>query len=264
MLEVWIVVDGLVDAKGELVASTPTTTQMLAALKQAISASTTSSDAIATHCFIPESVKVQVVGAKNFCQASSTTEKNTSIDSDSTSRFIQTLESEDVLLCPLTLDLPATLEFPGSSLYQSWRDVWGLRNLVEQKLGYLTGEGCCWLPVVLTAKGPVYAEVIGLSESRDAIGSVSQYYQPLHLSDAERQQLYQMGWQLVQLLAAPPATYLVQFGFQGQDLYFDRLWPFPGEPAIASLGVQKPDLFTCHWHCLTNQPLFDLTIVSDR
>jgi hypothetical protein len=40
----------------------------------------------------------------------------------------------------------------------------------------------------------------------------------------------------VRMVSAPPATYLVQFGFQGSDICFDRLWSFPSAPAIARLG----------------------------
>jgi len=111
-----------------------------------------------------------------------------------------------------------------------------------------------WLPVVLTAKGPLYAEVIGLADD----GS---YQQPVDLSDVWRQPLYHLAYQLLQVLSAPPTTYLLQFGLPEQDLVFDRLWPFPTTPAIASIGVQEPDLFTCHWLCLTGQPISDLTII---
>jgi hypothetical protein len=28
------------------------------------------------------------------------------------------------------------------------------------------------------------------------------------------------------------------------------------------LGVQEPDLFTCHWYCLTGKPIRDLLILE--
>lgn len=169
-------------------------------------------------------------------------------------------------LYPLTLDLPKFLQFPGQTIYQACREISKLRQRVQQ-LGYATGTGCFWLPIVLTAKGPLYAEVIGLinQDSQRLTQEVSQlsqlqYCQPIHISDQWRQLLYQLGYRLLQLLSAPPATYLMQFGFQAQGICFDRLWPFPAKPAIASIGVQKPDLFACHWYCLTGLPVLDLII----
>lgn len=171
------------------------------------------------------------------------------------------------LLCPLTLDVPKTLAFAGQAVYQQCREVLNLRQLVQSQLGCAIGEGCYWLPIVQTAKGPLYAEVIGLDDSSTTLGknatdSYSSYYQPLHLPDEWRQPLYRLGRSLLQLLAAPPATYLLQFGFQQSQIYFDRLWPFPAAPAIASLGVQTPDLLACHWRCLTNQLIRDLQIAA--
>ena len=45
-----------------------------------------------------------------------------------------------------------------------------------------------------------------------------------------------------------------------KEILFDRLWPFPAAPAIASLSRQQPDLFACHWRCLTGQPITDVVI----
>ena len=98
-----------------------------------------------------------------------------------------------------------------------------------------------------------YAEAI-------APASPSGYRQPLHLADHQRQPLYRLGQRLLSALSAPPAVYLLQFGYQGDRECFDRLWPFPAPPAIASLGTQTPDLFSCHWHCLRGQPLRDIVI----
>jgi hypothetical protein len=159
--------------------------------------------------------------------------------------------------------MPTTLPFPGKVVYQACSDVHGLRQRVAKQLGCAIDDGYFWLPVVLTAKGPLYGEVIGQvgEKLQENLSSELSYYQPFHLSDAKRQQLYYMGHYLLQLLSAPPATYLMQFGFQGSDICFDRLWPFPSTAAIASLGVQEPDLLACHWYCLTNVPIFDLTII---
>jgi hypothetical protein len=171
----------------------------------------------------------------------------------------------DWLLCPLTLNLPGELEFPGKLIYQVCQDVNQLRQQVAQQLGYATGVGEFWLPIVLTPKGPLYAEVIGIAEKDPPIEPSAEplslrYYQPFHLSDRWRQVVYQLGWRLLRSLSAPPATYLIQFGFQDQQICFDRLFPFPAPPAIASLGIQTPDLFTCHWRCLMDKPILDLRI----
>lgn len=170
--------------------------------------------------------------------------------------------TKDAFVCPLTLNLPSNLSFNAQLIYQACRDVPSLRQRVVQ-LGYAIADGHFWLPLVLTAKGLLYGEVIGLSEAAGKIPLASNlsYYQPFHLSDAKRQQIYQMGHSLLQLLSASPATYLMQFELQEDNIYFDRLLPFPAAPAIASLGVQEPDLFACHWYCLTNLPILDLNII---
>jgi len=167
----------------------------------------------------------------------------------------------DRLLCPLTLDLPETLTFPAQALFSACRDVAGLRRQLEA-WQYSTGEGDFWLPIVLTAKGALYGEVIGAEKNAvvESTARASSYTQPVHLSDRQRQPLYALGQRLLRSLNAPPAVYLMQFGWQDGAVCFDRLLPFPAAPAIASLTVQTPDLFACHWACLTNQPILDLVI----
>ncbi|MBD2038168.1 hypothetical protein H6F76_24755 [Leptolyngbya sp. FACHB-321] len=165
------------------------------------------------------------------------------------------------LLCPLTLSVPEKLVFPAQTLYAACRDVAGLRKQLEA-WQYITGDGTFWLPIVLTAKGALYGEVIGSAQGADLVNaaSASGYIQPVHLSDYQRQPLYALGQRLLRSLNALPAVYLMQFGWQDGAVCFDRLFPFPAAPAIASLKVQTPDLFACHWACLTGQPLLDLTI----
>lgn len=278
----------VVEASGEGIANSPTTGRMVSALKSAIAQSACD---FPLGTSIPTSVNsggndqldalvtVSVVGANNSgvdlekwedCERDDNPPQfleRSSSHSDNT--WAQDWASKDVLLCPLTLNLPVTLPFPRvEAVYQACRDVSDLRQRVAQQLGCAIADGCFWLPVVLTAKGPLYGEVIGLEGKavgaqlpEDLSSCNSSYYQPFHLSDARRQRIYHVGHQVLQLLSAPPATYLVQFGFQDTDIYFDRLWPFPAAPAIASLGVQQPDLFACHWYCLTSLPIFDLTII---
>ncbi len=220
----------------------PSVIRMISALKQAI----------ATSADVP--VTVQAIAAN-------TLQSNNNLELDSTST--QDWAAKDVLVCPLTLNIPSNLPFRDEAIYKACRDVSGLRQQVAHQIGCKTGNGNFWLPLVLTAKGPLYGEVIGLAEEMpENLSSNLNYYQPFHLSDAKRQQIYQIGHRLLQLLSAPPAAYLMQFGFQFEgSICFDRLLPFPAAPAIASLGVQEPNLFACHWYCLTNQPILDLTII---
>jgi hypothetical protein len=164
------------------------------------------------------------------------------------------------IVCPLTLDLPSNLVVPSSEVFGFCRDVSAARDRVKKQLHVPPGDSNFWLPVVWTAKGPLYAEVIGESADRQS-GKLS-YCLPVHLSDVWRQQLYELAYRLLDLLNAPPATYLMQFGFAGEGICFDRLWPFPAAPAIASVGSQVPDLFVCHWYCLTGVPIYDLQITS--
>ncbi|WP_211176326.1 hypothetical protein [Brasilonema sp. UFV-L1] len=175
---------------------------------------------------------------------------------------------QEIIYCPLTLCLPENLGLPFEGIIQACRDVLGLRQQVRQHIQVAVGDGYYWLPVVLTAKGPLYGEVITLAEEfnkkklpDNLLLCDLTYSQPLHLSDALRQKLYKMAHNLLQFLSVPPATYLVQFGLEKSEICFDRLWPFPTAPALASIGVQKPDLLTCHWYCLTAKPILDLTII---
>lgn len=164
------------------------------------------------------------------------------------------------MICPLTLDVPESLVFPGQDVFGFCANVSAARDRVQEQLQVATGDGNFWLPVVWTARGPLYAEAIGAEADKES-GELS-YFQPVHLSDIWRQQLYELAYRLLDLVNAPPATYLMQFGFVGDRICFDRLCPFPAAPAIASVGVQVPDLFVCHWLCLTGAPIYDLQISS--
>jgi hypothetical protein len=167
---------------------------------------------------------------------------------------------DGAMVCPLTLDIPSNLVFPGREVFRFCANVSAARDGVQEQLQVPVGDGNFWLPVVWTAKGPLYAEAIG-GEAHKQSGELS-YFLPVHLSDVWRQQLYELAYRLLEVLNAPPATYLMQFGFVGNRICFDRLLPFPAAPAIASVGVQVPDLFVCHWYCLTNKPIYDMQITS--
>jgi len=165
------------------------------------------------------------------------------------------------LCCPLTIEMPPQFKFSRAKLFQTCRDYKTLRQWVEEKLKFRTGNqikklwhGHYWLPIVLTAKGPMYGEVIGEGQLPNS------YEQPVDFPDEKRQSLYRLGYQLLDLILARPGVYLLQFGLREETLIFDRVWPFPAAPALASIGVQQPDLYTCHWQCLIQQPIRDLVI----
>ncbi|NJN85172.1 MAG: hypothetical protein HC881_01125 [Leptolyngbyaceae cyanobacterium SL_7_1] len=162
----------------------------------------------------------------------------------------------ETLICPLTLELLDDFpRFWGTQVFQSCRSIEPLRSDINQ-LNHSIGAGSMWLPLVQTARGLLYGEVIErLSEA-----TPDRPYRYVHLVDAWRQRVYQLGRDTMRVLAAPPATYLLQFGIAEDEVLFDRVLPFPGMPAIASLGTQTPDLFACHWRCLTRQPILDLCL----
>lgn len=227
MLEVWIVVDGEVNATGELVAASPATATMVAALQKAIAQNSTT---------------IKLLGKTDLNSLNL---------------------PKDVVFCPLTLHLPSNFNFSQKAIFKACENVEFFRYLISQKFGYITRPGNFWLPVVLTQKGPIYAEAIGSTSqlTTELLSEDLVYSQPVHFSDAMRQQIYEMAYNILKFLNASPATYLMQFGFIDREIWFDRILPFPAAPAIASINTQTPDLFACHWYCLTNQPIVDLTIV---
>jgi hypothetical protein len=152
------------------------------------------------------------------------------------------------------------------SVYGACAAVSEVRDWVQNTLGYSTvasaldtDQGKHWLPIILTARGPIYGEVIGLTDQ-------GKYHQPIPLADAIKQPLFHLAYELVHYLNAPPAVYLMQIKLakdnQGELslLAFDRLIPFPSAPAIASVGVQEPDLFVCHSRCVQGQSITDVII----
>lgn len=186
---------------------------------------------------------------------------------DLTVQEAEYLHSPEILLYSLTLNRATELNLPGQALMQRCQDLPQLYAQITQ-WGYAIGAGYYWLPIILTAKGPLYGEVIGRRQ-RDSVSLLAEtpaspqqvgYVQPVHLSDTWRQPLYAFGFRLLRYLTATPGVYCLQFGWQEHRLCFERLWPFPIKAAIASLGVQTPDLFACHWLCLAGLPILDLQI----
>lgn len=227
MEKVVIIINSEAHAIGKPSRLSPVAERMVSALKQAI----------------PETITVEVMSAASLWSKSESQKIN-----------------KNLIYLPLTIQLPHWLDFSGRTIYQSCRDIEARRAWVEQKLAYQTSIGDSWLgnlwlPIVLTHKGPLYGEVIGEGAIPNA------YQQPIDLTDELRQPLYYLAHQLLENLSAPPSVYLLQFSLLSKDVVFDRLWPFPAAPAIASIKVQNPNLYACYWNCLTNQPILDLAIV---
>lgn len=204
---------------------------------------------------VVDAQRVQSVEAIKNAIASSTSAQHTLEVITSTDLAQNFLPESEIIWCPLTLELPDTLQFWGQNIFLACRNLPSLRQKIQQfgyKAGDTQGIKNLYLPIVLTAKGPLYGEVIA---------ETSNYEQPLDLPDNQRQPLYHLAYQLLQAFSAPPSVYLLQFGYEAEEIIVNRLLPFPDIPALASIGVQEPNLFSCYWHCLTNQPILDLTIV---
>jgi hypothetical protein len=156
------------------------------------------------------------------------------------------------IYCPMTLNIPLTFQFWGQSIGRACQDIDRLRDLAATTTGVKVGSGGdLWLPIIWTATDPIYGEVIGKSDDDN-------YRQPIHLDDLARQSIDRFGYQLLTQLTAPPATYLVQFSKADTGIIFDRLFPFPATPALASIGGVQPDLFDCHWRCITGQSIVNV------
>jgi hypothetical protein len=160
--------------------------------------------------------------------------------------------STKAIYCPMTLDLPPTFEFWGQSIGRCCQEIDRLRNLAATTTGIKVGDGGnLWLPIIWTAQDSIYGEIIGKNGD--------DYQQPIDLEDIDLlQPLHQFSCQLLTQLTAPPATYLLQFSQAERGIIFDRLFPFPALPALASIGVQQPDLFDCHWRCITGQSIVNV------
>ncbi|MBR8829231.1 MAG: hypothetical protein DSM107014_15255 [Gomphosphaeria aponina SAG 52.96 = DSM 107014] len=237
MEEVIIIVNADIKEGGKISPAAPVTEKMVTALIRGMG-----NVGVGERKKITKPAKVKVVGAADLWAGK-----------------IQIENKENNLICPLTIKLPDWIEFGAKTIYQKCDEIEKRRSWVEQKLDYKTSIGDSWLgdmwlPVVLTAKGPLYGEVIGEGALPNC------YRQPIDLTDDVRQRLYYLAYNLLQELEALPAVYLLQFSLVEKEIVFDRLWPFPASPALASINIQQPDLFTCHWYCLTNQPILDLII----
>lgn len=232
MEKVVIIINAEVSEKGKLLSASPVTQKMVEALQSSIAKSSTSS------------LEVEIVSAATLWSKHS--------------RNIKKSRDEKAIYCPLTIQLPDYFDFPQKKIYSACKDINARRRWVEKNLGFKTSVGDSWLghlwlPIVLTER-PIFAEIIGEGSMPNS------YEQPAIIPNRQRKSLHNLAGELLDSLDAPPATYLLQFSLHNGEIVFDRLWPFPAAPALITLKTQKPDLFTCHWHCLTQQPIPDINV----
>ena len=230
MDKILIIVNAEVNTQGKLISASPVTERMVAAIRRGIAT------------YSSEPVAIEVVSAGSLWS------KGTKLGT----------EESRTIYCPLTIQLPDYFDFPAKDIFSACKDLTGRRHWVERNLGYKTSFGDhwlghLWLPVILTKKGLLYAEVIGEGAMPNS------YEQPVILSSRHRQSLHHLARNLLDSLSAIPSVYLVQFSLYNNEIVFDRLWPFPAAPALASLRSQDPDLFTCHWQCLIDRPIAEVT-----
>ena len=220
-----IIINAEVNEEGKIISASPVTERMVMALKRGIYANSPNA--------IVETVSAGSVALKR-------------------QRIIH--KESKTIYCPLTIQLPDSCNFPGQEIYAACKDLYHRRHWVEKNLGYKTSVGDSWLgnlwlPILLTEKGLLFADLIGE-------GAIPNYYeQPINFPAKQRQSLYRLASNLLEHLEAKPAVYLLQFSLHNQEISFDRLWPFPAAPALASLHRQKADLFDYHWRCLTGRAI---------
>ena len=236
MEKVVIIINAEVSDQGKLISASPVTQKMVEALQRSIAEFSLSSTAI------------EIVSAATLWSKHSRNNSNS-----------RKFRDDQTIYCPLTIQLPEYFDFPQKRIYSACKDINSRRRWVEKNLGLKTSVGDSWLghlwlPIIFSADDPVYGEVIGEGSMPNS------YEQPIIIPNRQRQSLHNLAAKLLDSLDATPATYLLQFSLYKGEIVFDRLWPFPAAPALITLKTQQPDLFTCHWHCLTQQPIPDISI----
>ena len=229
MRTAFIIVNAQVKTQGTMYPASPATEKMVMALEAAIKADSSST-------------QVEVMATASLWSKNAQPSK----------------PDPDIIYCPLTIEVPNWLSFPGQKIYQDCKDVKARRQWVDKMLGYKTSIrdawlGDLWLPVAVTPRELIYGEIIGEGAFPNS------YEQPVSLKKSLLRPLHELAQGLLESLDAPPSLYLLQFRLKGQNIVFDRLWPFPAAPAIASLTYSHPNLFSCYWQCLTHQNLPSLT-----
>ncbi len=229
MRKALIIVNAQVKTQGTMYPASPATEKMVMALEAAIKADS-------------PSTQVEVMATATLWSKNAQSPK----------------PDPDVIYCPLTIEVPHWLSWTGQKIYQDCKDVKGRRQWVDRMLGYKTSIrdswlGDLWLPIAVTPRELIYGEIIGEGAFPNS------YEQPISLKNSLSHPLHELAQGLLESLDAPPSLYLLQFRLKGQNIVFDRLWPFPAAPAIASLTDPHSNLFSWYWQCLTNQSLPTLT-----
>ena len=232
MKKVVIIINAEVSDRGKLISASPVTQKMVEALKQSITDDSSSP------------ITIEIVSAATLW----------SQHTDEISK-----KNSQIIYSPLTIQLPEHWDFPAKKIFSACKDVAGRRRWVESNLGFKTSVGDSWLghlwlPIILTKSKPVYAEIIGEGAMPNS------YEQPVCIPNRQRKSLHTLAYQLLDNLNATPAVYLLQFSLYNGEIVFDRLWPFPAAPALITTKTQTPDLFTCHWACLTDNPIPDISL----
>ena len=230
MEKVVIIINAEVSGRGQLLSASPVTQKMVEALQRSIVEES-------------PSIEIEIVSAATLWSKNRTTLKK---------------DRTDTIYCPLTIQLPDYFDFPQRKIYSACKDINSRRRWVEKNLGFKTSVGDSWLghlwlPIVMTNK-PLFGEVIGEGPMPNS------YEHPVQIPKRQRKSLHDLAEQLLDSLSATPATYLLQFSLYNGEIVFDRLWPFPAAPALITLKTQQPDLFTCHWRCMTNQKISKISI----
>lgn len=113
------------------------------------------------------------------------------------------------------------------------------------------GAARLFLPIVWTARGPLYAETI--AEIADC------WVQPWDLTDAMRQILYALAFRGLREHPQPGVYLLVLEPNAGETLAVG--WrPMPDPAALVSVVVQRPDLFLCHCYAVARWPVVEVQI----
>jgi hypothetical protein len=239
--KVIIIVNAEINDKKKIVAASPATEKMVSSVKKAIQSETTVEREAIEIQERQEKIDIEIIPTASLWSEANRSEKNDNKDNK-------------IVYCPLTIELPNTFEFPAKQVFLACKDIKARRRWVEEKLSYQTHKGDrsfgdLWLPAIISQDSVSYAEAIGEGEIPNS------FRQPIDLPDTVRQSLYNLTNKLLKSISAVPSVYLIQFSLHGREIVFDRLWPFPAAPALASLRGQTPDLFTCHWYCLSGKSI---------
>ncbi|VEP16707.1 conserved hypothetical protein [Hyella patelloides LEGE 07179] len=232
MEQALIIINAEVNEKGQLISASPVTERMVTALQKGIAKYSPQAEA--------ETTSVGALWSKTGKRAD---------------------RKAHPVYCPLTIQLPEYFDFSAKKIYSACKDISGRRRWVESKLGFKTSVGDSWLghlwlPIILTKDKPLFGSIIGE-------GAIPNYYeQPIDFPLTKLKPLYNLASNLLESLSATPAVYLLQFSLYSNEIVFDRLWPFPATPALASLSGSEIDLYSCHWLCLTEKSIPELEQVN--